>query len=162
VYLFATSSQKADASNKTPRQITKIESAGGFLSSSLKISYTPALAILKADSMTFEGTQCIPSIDGAQSVESVLSDGQITISVSKMPTTLKEGGVIHVHTTTAAQANAAVGSAAKAIGQAGGELGGGLFGGLFSGLGGLLSGLGIPLAICCVLIILFALYSKFG
>lgn len=151
VYLYAQSDQKANASNNTPRQITKVESGGGLISSSLKITFTPALKILKSDSITFEGTQCKPSIDGPQSVASVIGPSQITIGVSKMPTDLNPGGVIHVKTTAAAQAADTVGETAANVGSGAGNVFGDFLGGMFGNLGGLASTLGGLCACLCFL-----------
>ena len=145
-----------NASNNTPRQITKVESAGGIVSSKLLITFTPAIKILKKDTLNFEGTQCQPSIDGAQSVDSVQSDSQITIAVSKMPTTLNPGGVIHVHTTIEGQAADSVGSAAADLGSAAGGVGSDLLSGLFGDWAGTAEIVGVIL----LFVIIFFVFIK--
>ena len=156
LYLYVQSENKMNASNNTPRQITKVESAGGIVSSKLLITFTPAIKILKKDTLNFEGTQCQPSIDGAQSVDSVQSDSQITIAVSKMPTTLKPGGVIHVHTTIEGQAADSVGSAAADLGSAAGGVGSDLLSGLFGDWAGTAEIVGVIL----LFVIIFFVFIK--
>ena len=156
LYLYVQSENKMNASNNTPRQITKVESAGGIVSSKLLITFTPAIKILKKDTLNFEGTQCQPSIDGAQSVDSVQSDSQITIAVSKMPTTLKPGGVIHVHTTIEGQAADSVGSAAADVGSAAGGVGSDLLSGLFGDWAGTAEIVGVIL----LFVIIFFVFIK--
>ena len=156
LYLYVQSENKMNASNNTPRQITKVESAGGIVSSKLLITFTPAIKILKKDTLNFEGTQCQPSIDGAQSVDSVQSDSQITIAVSKMPTTLNPGGVIHVHTTIEGQAADSVGSAAADLGSAAGGVGSDLLSGLFGDWAGTAEIVGVIL----LFVIIFFVFIK--
>jgi hypothetical protein len=139
VYLFASSSEAADKSNSTPRGITKLESADGKSKRVLNVYFTPAIRILKSDIITISGSKTVPSIDGPQTVKSVLSDGEIVIDFGKDITTMTEGGSIKVQTTASAQAQSSVDEAATGLGQTVGGAAGGLTSGLF---GGLLDGLG--------------------
>jgi hypothetical protein len=138
-YLYMDSSKVADTSNKTPRGITKLESADGKSKRVLNVYFTPAIPILKSDIITISGSKTTPSIDGPQTVKSVVSDGEIVIDFGKDITTMTEGGSIKVQTTTSAHAKDTVEGAAKDVGGTVGGglsgLGSGLFGGLFGDMG---------------------------
>jgi predicted hydrocarbon binding protein len=126
VYTYVKANDAAEASNKTPRGITKIEYASSSSKSVLKITFTPAMRILVGDDLKFRDTKTTPSIDGPATVKSVTSNSQIVVDFgSTQVTNLKEGGFIDVKTTAGAQAAAIVTDAGKDLGNAGkGFLGG--------------------------------------
>jgi hypothetical protein len=161
-YMALSSNQTADKSNKTPRGITKIESSDGRSKKVLKVSFSPAIRILQSDVISISGSKTTPSIDGPQTVKSVVNDQTIIIDFGKDITTMTEGGSIGVQTTPAAQAQADVGTAAAGVGSTLGSAAGGATGGLLGGLGGdFLSGLGVDPEVfkwsCIAIIILIVI-----
>jgi hypothetical protein len=71
-------------SEMTPRTITKVEMSG----SNYKISFTPAIAILKSDSITISGSPVAPDINGPQSVSDSTTDDSIIITGKGALTTM--------------------------------------------------------------------------
>ena len=67
---------RKEISENTPRTITKVEMSG----SNYKISFTPAIAILKSDSITIDGSPVAPSINGPHSVSDSSDDDSIIIT----------------------------------------------------------------------------------
>lgn len=137
LYLYGSAADATNESNRTPRDITKIENKQGFV---YTVYFNPAIKILQTDAITISGSNTMPSIDGPQTVASVLGDNKITIDFGKKLTANTPGGSIQVTTSISAQASDAVNTAATNLGNA---AGGGLGGILDGALGGLGNALGI-------------------
>lgn len=71
-------------SESTSRKITKVEMSG----SNYKISFTPAIAILKSDSITISGSPVRPEINGPHSVIDSVDDDVIIITGKGALTTM--------------------------------------------------------------------------
>jgi hypothetical protein len=132
LYTYASSSDAADKSNNTPRNITKITPGDG---TSYNVFFDPAIKILQTDSLNITGSKTSPTIDGPQTVGSVVSDSQITIDFGQTLTDTTPGGSIKVTTTTDAQIADTVTSAASTAGSAVGGAAGGAFGNFLKQLG---------------------------
>jgi hypothetical protein len=131
-YTYLNASDAADASNSTPRGITKIEAGDG---TSVKITFTPTIRIVMGDQLTISGTKTKPSLDGPAIPKTILSDGQIVIDPGTKLTDMTAGGTINVKTTPENQVADSAGGAATLLGNTVGGVGKGLLGGLFDGLG---------------------------
>ena len=152
VYTYATASQAADASNSTPRGITKIEYSSSSSKSIVQITFTPAMRILLGDDLTFRGTKTTPVIDGAATVKTVTSNSKIEVDFGTLQITdLTPGGFIDVKTTVGAQAAASVADAGADLGNAGGGFLDGIMPDWFKNMG---SSLKTGLTIFCVVIII--------
>lgn len=134
LYLYGSSADAADESNNTPRDITKIEKTQdeGFI---YNIYFDPAIKILLTDAISISDSKTTPSIDGPQTVASVLGNNKITIDFGKELTSNTPGGAIKVTTSVSAQAGDSVNTAATTLGNTAGGGIGGIFNGAFSGLG---------------------------
>ena len=168
VYTVAQSSSDADKSNKTPRGITKIEPSDGKSKQVLKVYFAPAIRILKSDIITISGSKTVPSIDGPQTVKSVVSDGEIVIDFGKDITTMTEGGSIKVQTSASEQMKDSVVEAGTDVGEAVGGAAGGAAGGATKGIfDGLTDSLGFDpknilwwgLGIMGVLLVIFLIFK---
>jgi len=122
--------------------ITKIEAAseGGVLglgaTNIAKITFTPDMEAIKSDTLKIEGTDCVPSIDGASvAVFKIYSSTVIGVKVEKKLTSPGTKGNMTLTTSVAGRAGSAVGGAAGAAGSAAGTAAGAAAGGLGSGLG---------------------------
>ena len=162
LYVYGSASDAAEESNNTPRNITKVEKKDGTV---YTVYFDPAIKILQADSISISGSQTTPSIDGPQSVASVVGDNRITIDFGNELTSNTPGGSIQVTTTVGAHTSDTVASAAAAVG---GAAGGGIGGALQGALGGLGSALGIDpsklkwiLLAVCIVIIAIGLFMAF-
>jgi len=153
LYLYGSAADATDESNKTPRDITKIEKKEGFV---YTIYFTPAIRILQTDAITISGSKTTPLIDGPQTVASVLGDNKITIDFGKELTANTPGGAIQVTTSISAQAGDAVNTAATTLGNAAGGGLGGILGGAFGGLGNALGIDPTKLKWACLVICLIA------
>lgn len=134
LYLYGSSADAADESNNTPRDITKIEKTQdeGFI---YNIYFDPAIKILLTDAISISDSKTTPSIDGPQTVASVLGNNKITIDFGKELTSNTPGGAIKVTTTTQGQLDDTITETAKGVGSAAGGGIGGVLGGAFGGLG---------------------------
>ena len=166
LYLYGSSADAADQSNNTPRGITKI-SPSGDSDTAYRIDFDPAIKILLADSIKFQSSNTTPSVDGPQSVASVISDSAITVDFGTSLDQYGPGGTIKVTTSVGSQAEDTVtqgaASVGSAVGGAAGGAAGGLFGGLSKGLGistSTLKKIGIALAVVCCLIIVGLIVSS--
>jgi len=153
------------ATNGANVGITKIEAGkdGGVFgvgaTDIAKITYTPALAILKVDFLTLSGTDCSPSIDGTDvAVYKVPSKTEVWIKVSSALKTGGTKGQITLKTTPTARLGEAVGAGVGAAGGAVKEAGGGVLDGL--GLG-LPEGTGMWLLVGCIALIIIIIMFKF-
>ena len=144
LYTYGNAADAAEASNNTPRGITKITLASDTL---YNVFFTPPIAILQSDSLVISSSNTVPSIDGPQTVSSIVSDSQIVIDFGTTLTSNAAGGSIKVTTTVEAQASDSIvhaaGTVGKTVGEAAGAGAGGLFGGGFSAF---FKGLGLTTA----------------
>jgi hypothetical protein len=157
LYTYGQGADEADKSNSTPRGITLITSNTG---TKYDVSYSPAIRILKSDSMVISSSNTVPKIDGPQVVSNVISDSRIVIDFGVILTSNAIGGSIKVTTTAADQALADVADAAAAAAATVTDTGKNFFSGLLDTLG--INGdtfkwVGIALGIVCCLIITFML-----
>jgi chemotaxis protein histidine kinase CheA len=151
LYTYGKGADEAERSNNTPRGITSITSNTG---TKYDVSYTPAIRILKADSMVISSSSTIPKIDGPQVVSSVISDSQIVIDFGVTLTSNAAGGSIKVTTTPEDQAVADIADAAAAAA----ALPGDFFSGILDALGlssGTFMWIGIALGVLCFLGVFF-------
>jgi chemotaxis protein histidine kinase CheA len=154
LYTYASADDAAEASNNTPRNITKITQADG---TTYNVFFDPAIKILQSDSMNITGSQTTPTIDGPQTVSSVVNDSQIVIDFGQTLDSTTPGGSIKVTTTVDAQVDDAVTGAAETVGGAAGGAVGGALGKFFKGLGidpKILKYVGIALVVIVVLVII--------
>jgi hypothetical protein len=149
LYTYIEAKERADESNNTPREITKVEYSSDS-QSVLKITFTPALRILLSDDLTFRDTQTTPVINGPATVKDVLSNSQIEVDFgSTQVVSLQPGGYIDVKTTVSGQAGALVGDAGDALGDAGGNFLGGLLPDWMNNMGDIVKK--VLLVICCLI-----------
>jgi hypothetical protein len=157
LYTYGKGADEAEKSNKTPRGITSITSNTG---TKYDVSYTPAIRILKVDSMVISSSNTDPKIDGPQVVSSVISDSQIVIDFGVKLTSNAAGGSIKVTTTPEDQATADVEDAVAAAAKAAKDAAGGLFSGILDALGisaDTFKWIGIALGVICLLVVGFML-----
>jgi len=115
-----------NASNNTPRQITKVEKT----SDGITITFTPVMPIMSSDVLDITGSKTVPSIDATGiTPTSVDSDkpNQVIIPSTQDVTTLTSGGSIKVTSSLTAQSGYLAASAGGAVGKTGGDFFKGLF-----------------------------------
>jgi hypothetical protein len=155
LYTYGKGADEAEKSNKTPRGITSITSNTG---TKYDVSYTPAIRILKADSMVISSSNTVPKIDGPQVVSSVISDSQIVIDFGVTLTSNAAGGSIKVTTTPEDQAGADIADAAAAAAAAAKNAAGDFLSGILDTLGisaDTFKWIGIALGVICLLVVAF-------
>jgi membrane protein involved in colicin uptake len=155
LYTYGKGADEAEESNNTPRGITSITSNTG---TTYDVSYTPAIRILKDDSMVISSSKTTPTIDGLQVVSSVISDSQIVIDFGVKLTSEAAGGSIKVTTTPEDQVAADVAAAAAAAAEAAKDATKSIFSGILDTLGisgDTLKWIGIALGILCILGVAF-------
>jgi len=144
-----------NASNNTPRQITKVEKT----SDGITITFTPVMPIMSSDILDITGSKTVPSIDATGiTPSSVDSDkpNQVVID-SKDLTSFTAGGSIKVTSSLTAQSGYLAASAGGAVGKTGGDFFKGLFD--FKTPGGKAC-IGVIIAIAALMVI-FSLYKAF-
>jgi hypothetical protein len=155
LYTYGKGADEAEKSNKTPRGITSITSNTG---TKYDVSYTPAIRILKVDSMVISSSNTAPKIDGPQVVSSVISDSQIVIDFGVKLTSNAAGGSIKVTTTPEDQAGADIADAAAAAAAAAKNAAGDFLSGILDTLGisaDTFKWIGIVLGVICLLVVAF-------
>jgi hypothetical protein len=133
-----------------------------------KITFTPAMDILKTDFLTISGTDSTPTIDGTDTaVYKVASPTEVWVQVASKLTGNGTKGSITLKTTPSARLGQAVGAGVSTVGTvAGGAVGaaGGAVGGI---LDGFLSALGLPTGtvgyaiVAAVIIVIICIIMKF-